>query len=544
MLARLRLKQRFALMIGMLALGFTLFGAVAYYTLERLRIDGPVYTEIARGKDLVADILPPPAYVIEAHLIAHELLVESRPEQRARLLDEFARCEKEFGERYAFWRAQPLPERLSTILAGRAQTSGEKYFALARSQYLPAVRAGDAARARAVLVDLVGLYETHRTAIDELVKAANAENDRIEADAGSAIVSARVTLGMIFAASLGGALILAWLVSSGLIRELGGEPRYVNEVMKEIAEGDFSRDVAGGAPDSVLAAVRSTVNSLREIIRTIRDAAEKVAAGAHQIAAAAQTLSESANAGADATSSMSAAVEQMTVSIGHISDSARDSESNSARSVELASEGEERAGRARQEVSAMSTSIGDAAARIGTLVVRVNEIGAIAGVIKDIAAQTNLLALNAAIEAARAGEQGRGFAVVADEVRGLAERTAAATVQIVQMIASIQEQTQQAVAAMEAAKPQVSRGVELVDSAAASLQEIRQGAGDTLAKVRDVAGATNEQSAASTAIAQQVEQIAQMVDHTSASVKQTADAAAELERTAARLNEMLGRFRV
>jgi len=195
-------------------------------------------------------------------------------------------------------------------------------------------------------------------------------------------------------------------------------------------------------------------------------------------------------------------------------------------------------------MNAIATSISGAAERIGTLVARANEIGTIAGVIKDIAAQTNLLALNAAIEAARAGEQGRGFAVVADEVRGLAERTAAATVQIEQMIGAIQGDTEHAVQAMETAKPQVHRGVELVDGAARSLREIRQGATDTLARVRDVANATREQSTASTAIAQQVEEIAQMVDHTSASVKQTATAAAELERTAERLGEMVRRFRV
>ena len=195
-------------------------------------------------------------------------------------------------------------------------------------------------------------------------------------------------------------------------------------------------------------------------------------------------------------------------------------------------------------MKAIATSIGGASERIATLVARANEVGNIAGVIKDIAAQTNLLALNAAIEAARAGEQGRGFAVVADEVRGLAERTAKATVQIEQMIGAIQGETQHAVEAMEAMKPQVNSGVELVGSAASSLREIREGATDTLARVRDVANATHEQSSASTAIAQQVEQIAQMVDNTSVSVKQTAGAAAELERTAGRLSEMVRRFRV
>jgi methyl-accepting chemotaxis protein len=545
MLTHLRLGQRFALMIGMLAVGFAVFGTVTYFVLERLRINGPIYQDVVRGKDLVADILPPPAYIIEANLIAHEMLVETNPAQRAKLIESFAQTEKDFGERYAFWRTQPLPESLKKMLVEQAQVTGSKYFELAKGQYIAAIQAGDAARARSVLGDMNQLYATHRRAIDEVVKLANAESERIEADAAGAIVSARVTLAAIFAVSLGASLALAWLVTSHLLRDMGGEPKYVNDVMKSVAEGDLTVQIDGGGSDaSVLGAVRSTVASLRDMMRTIRASADEVASGAREIAAASKSLAGAANAGSDSASSMSSAVEEMTVSVGHISESARETELNSSRSAELADEGEARAGRASAEMKAISGSIGGAAERIGTLVVRANEIGTIAGVIKDIAAQTNLLALNAAIEAARAGEQGRGFAVVADEVRGLAERTATATVQIEKMIGAIQDETRLAVEAMEEAKPQVQRGVELVDAAAGSLREIRQGATDTLAKVRDVANATHEQSAASTAIARQVEQIAQMVDHTSVSVKQTAGAAAELERTAGRLSEMVRRFRV
>ncbi len=545
MLDQLRLGQRFALMIGMLAVGFVVFGGVTYFVLERLRVNGPIYLDVVRGKDLVADILPPPAYIIEANLIVHEMLVDTSPDQRTKRIERLNQAEKEFAERYAFWRTQPLPESLKKTLVEQAQTTGNKFFELAKGQFIPAIQAGNETRARAVLGEMGQVYATHRQAIDDVVKLANAENERIEADAAGSVVSARVILVAIFVISLGSSLLLAWLVTSRLMRELGGEPQYVNDVMKSVANGDLTVDIQrGGAEGSVLAAVRTTVTALREMMRTIRDSAEEVATGSREIASAAQSLAGAASTQSDAASSMAAGVEEMTVSVTHISDSARETEINSSRSAQLAEEGEGGAIRASQEMNAIATSIGSASDRIGTLVSRANDIGTIAGVIKDIAAQTNLLALNAAIEAARAGEQGRGFAVVADEVRGLAERTAKATLQIEQMISAIQGDTEQAVQAMETAKPQVHRGVELVDGAARSLREIRQGATDTLARVRDVANATQEQSTASTAIAQQVEEIAQMVDHTSASVKQTATSAAELEHTANRLSEMVGRFRV
>ena len=164
--------------------------------------------------------------------------------------------------------------------------------------------------------------------------------------------------------------------------------------------------------------------------------------------------------------------------------------------------------------------------------------------IKDIAGQTNLLALNAAIEAARAGEQGRGFAVVADEVRKLAERTALATTEIEQMIVGIQNETAGAVGAMDLALPEVQCGVELAMSASESLRAIEDGARRTLERVGEVADATHEQSAASTSIAQRVEQIANMVEATTDTIRGTAATAHQLEAIAVSLKQLIGRFKV
>jgi methyl-accepting chemotaxis protein len=175
---------------------------------------------------------------------------------------------------------------------------------------------------------------------------------------------------------------------------------------------------------------------------------------------------------------------------------------------------------------------------------RKNQVTSIANVIKDIAGQTNLLALNAAIEAARAGEQGRGFAVVADEVRKLAERTSLATTEIEQMIVGIQSDTVGAVEAMNAALPEVQQGVELAASASESLRAIEEGARRTLSRIGEVADATKEQSSASTSIAQRVEQIANMVEQTTDTIRGTAATAHQLQDIAVSLKQLISRFKV
>lgn len=336
---------------------------------------------------------------------------------------------------------------------------------------------------------------------------------------------------------------IAVLVARSVLRQIGGEPAEALQLMERAAAGDLTVEMRNAPPGSLLHGLTQMLRAIRDMVREISGGAIELKGTAENIAHASDQVAQAAHRQADSTSSMAAAIEQMTVSINHISDSARDTEGNSSSAAALAESGEAKVTHATEEMQRIAGSVSAAAEKIRSLENRAAEISSIANVIKEIAAQTNLLALNAAIEAARAGEQGRGFAVVADEVRGLAERTAAATVQIEQMISAIQAETATAVAAMDHALPQVARGVDLAQEAAQSLREIRDGAGSTLARIRDVALATREQSSASNAIAQQVESIAQMVEETSASMQQTASSARELEKIAEALRGMVGRFR-
>jgi methyl-accepting chemotaxis protein len=337
---------------------------------------------------------------------------------------------------------------------------------------------------------------------------------------------------------------LSWAVVRSIQQQLGGEPAYAVEVMRRIADGDLQVEVkTNGGRGSLLGTLAAMATDLRKMMAEVGRNADQVAVHSREISGVAREVSGKAAGQADATSSIAAAVEEMTVSINHISDSARDTQLNSSHAADLAERGEARAGSAVNEMQHIAATVDQAAATIQQLVSRANDIGSIANVIKEIAAQTNLLALNAAIEAARAGEQGRGFAVVADEVRGLAERTASATVQIEQMIQGIQGETSGAVEVMSQVASQVKEGVAMVQCAAGSLREIRGGTDVALGRIREVADATKEQSSASTAIAQQVEQIAMMVEGTSTSMRSAVTAVESLERLAVDLRELIGRFR-
>ncbi|WP_051534796.1 methyl-accepting chemotaxis protein [Deefgea rivuli] len=330
-----------------------------------------------------------------------------------------------------------------------------------------------------------------------------------------------------------------------LLGQLGGEPDYAAEIAVAISQGDLARKVEGAfKPESLLGAVSSMQTSLREMIQGIQRGAEELKHAASSLTQQMESINHASRQSSDATQSSAAAIEEMSVSIDHISQSARDTEENSSRSAELANEGEGLVSKAAGEIQRVSEQISTASVLISGLVERSREIDSIAGVIKEIADQTNLLALNAAIEAARAGEQGRGFAVVADEVRKLAERTTQATAQITTMVHAVQTDTLSVVASMDEAKPQVSRSVEMADRGAAMLREISSGASETLIKIRDVANSTSEQSIASSSLAVNVERITHMVEESAESVRAANENVRALELLAGDLRSAVTRFKL
>ena len=284
--------------------------------------------------------------------------------------------------------------------------------------------------------------------------------------------------------------------------------------------------------------------SMQGLLRVVHQTAYKLNSAATEVATSAAGVSQSSLEQSTAASSMAAAIEQMTVGIDQIAEHAQTAQQISTESGVLSEEGGRVVDTTVAEMQKIADTVNQSANIIEELGRHSESISAIVNTIKGIADQTNLLALNAAIEAARAGEQGRGFAVVADEVRNLAERTSSSTKEISSMIGAILQGTAGAVSSMQAGVTRVAEGVEMSRRASTSIDSIQQGAHRVSSNVNDISLALREQSLASNEISRNVERITQMAERNSISVQKTAQTARELERLAKELISEVGRFKV
>ena len=486
--ASMKLVHRFAALLVAVMLGFAVYGAWSFKVLNNLKVNGPVYQRIVQGKDLIADILPPPEYIIESYLTSLQAMT-AQAEERKGFIAALKSLKNDYDTRHDYWSKENLDEALRVELLSNADKPAQDFYRVAFGQFVPALEKGDTAAATTALEAMKQSYTVHRNAINKLVELANKRNELDEASAKNEIVSSSwVMLSILLGSTILVALFLLGILRN-LTRQLGGEPSYAAEIAEKISGGNLTVVIDTDARDhsSLLFAMKTMRDSLVAIVQQIRTGTDTIANASAEIAMGNGDLSVRTENQASALDATAASIEELGTALQQNAQNAAQANQFALNACQVATRG----GEVMAQVVQTMSGINESSKRISDII----------GVIDAIAFQTNILALNAAVEAARAGEQGRGFAVVASEVRSLAGRSAEAAKEIKSLI--------------HASVGRVEEGARLVDRAGSTMKEV-------VASIELVTDMMGKLSAAGSAQSQRVEMVSEAVTEMDQSTVQNA----------------------
>jgi methyl-accepting chemotaxis protein len=478
--------------------------------------------------------------VMAVGLLSH--ILSNKPEQMAALEKDIENARSGMKESLAQYEKMARTPKGKELL--QAETAAATEYMSKASLMVERSRANDKDGALALRAEMAESRGRLARLIDEHIALNNADAETHAAQADTTAYRgflASIIVTAIAALTIGA---LSIFLIRGINRSLSSIRLAVGRIEGDLDFTVHAEVIGNDEISEVATALNRLLGKLRSSLSAIASSTGKVSEASAQLAMASSQVATASTHQSDSASAMAASVEEMTVSIAHVSDRSAEAHKISVESGHFAAEGVTVIDQTVTDINRIASSVNQTSERIRELETNSERISSIVSVIKEVAEQTNLLALNAAIEAARAGEQGRGFAVVADEVRKLAERTAASTKEISTMIDSIRHVSKEAVESMAEAVGLVGTGVERAGDASDAIKKISAGSVKAVVMVEEITSALREQSQASNTIASNVESIAQMAEESSAAAQNSSESARNLDQFAKEMASIVSAYRL
>ena len=446
---------------GFIAL-FALFVGLSGYTLQQVRVMGPIYAEIDQGNALIADVLPPPQYIIESYLLALRIKDEPDAAKRQTLIERGTELRVEYDTRLEFWKRTLPVGPLNDVMTSTSAKSAIDFFEVRDREFLPALQAGEAARLAGALTRMQQFYESHRLAINEVVRLSKLQNAARETSAVNVVSGLTRYLVVLAILILISVIVMAW-VAARAIERMTGRIRMASDIANRVAAGDLStemphvdaRDITGG----LLGAIATMSGNLRALVSRVKQASIELMSTATEFAATSRQQEHTVQGFGSSTNQIAAAVKQINSTHQELLTTMEGVNVVAAQTAELAVGGQSGLSQLDMSMDRLASAGHTVAARLAAIRDEAAQITGVVTTISKVADQTNLLSINAAIEAEKAGEQGLGFLVLAREIRRLADQTAVATLDIEQMVKQMQSAVSAGVMEIDRFAEEVKVGV-------------------------------------------------------------------------------------
>ena len=540
------LNKRLLSIVWLSVAGYVVLTVVSFLTLQQVAVNGPIYQRLSEEKDLIADVLPPPLYIVESYLLAHELPQADPMTERPAIKQRLEQLQKEYAARQGHWR-QILPETaLKELLLRRADAPAQTFFRTINTKLIPAVEAGDIAGAERIIDELRGHYTAHRQIIDEIVKQVVIKAEEDQQQARAEIEDSKWLMGLLILACAAIVSIYAQRQSTSIFRRIGGEPQQVMDVAQDIAKGDLTAqlEVRSRSYPNLVLSISQMRDGLNQIIKHVVHGAASLRQEANSVELRSQEIAQRLNQQQSSITQAATAMHEMAVTVKDVARNANETLALTEKANDMAKEGETAVDRVTDETQRLAEAVYQSRDLVTQVAADGKKISSVTDVINSIAEQTNLLALNAAIEAARAGEQGRGFAVVADEVRVLASRTQSSTKEIQTTIQVLQQGLEQAVRALGASADNAQQTVTTAQQAHTVLGGISELMGSIHDRNVQIAAAAEQQGTVTHDIESQVIQISEQSQSSCEQAELTVQASSILMQVIGKLEGETHRFKL
>jgi methyl-accepting chemotaxis protein WspA len=533
----LSIKARLYTLVFLTAIGFTTVLGVNKWLSAKYQVNGPLYEHLMTRRVIQAEYEPATLAIIEPKLIINTMLIAKDQDEVRQLTDQFRKLETRYHERRAYWQKELWGGPVKDVLDKEVYPPADEFFRIANAEYLPLIEKGDRPAATQVLISrLRPQYQQHMRAIEHVIQVNNERVAAEEAEIAREISLGNLTLLIVGFGTVAVIAILGWYISSRVARSANVLIDRVNEMASGASDLTArvpidSKDELGRLADGI----NALIAKIHSVVTKVRESSLQVLAAASEIAATARQQEATVHGLNSATTEIAAAVREISATGKELSGTMNEVHGRADQASALAGAGREQLAGMERTMQQLVESTASISSKLSIIREKADNITGVVTTITKVADQTNLLSINAAIEAEKAGEYGRGFLVVAREIRRLADQTAVATLDIENMVRLMQDAVSAGVMQMDKFSDEVRSGVgrvaevnvqtgqiigevgglsdrfklvnEGVHNQAVGAEQINEAMGDIAANVRETATALEEFNKATAHLRGSIEQL-------------------------------------